>query len=381
MSEEQTFSIRLDYDQNLWWEDWDYRKTIDSGEFIISIGLIGPTISFKHFLTKQQKIDLVRSLSDQPAPHWQHLPLNLYDVIVDISKKALRGSQLIDCALRTIPKCYRLPRSKFEMFYLNSQPHCTTIRWILSDLDKIDVADSMPTKEQQSRVVTDNVVYLPFPEYFERKQTHITNEESQLIENIMTCDIETDPSKIMFSEAYAKYTELEFQSSVLLLCTSIEVGLKAYISKNSDEISSYLLNNLQSPPVENLLELSIEHCQLSVPNQFKEWLKNLRVRRNLIAHAPRQTKIGVMELARWISVSEAILAAIDGHVIDKMIGMLVKPVGEKAKIKFKSETVGVILRKEPYMEMPDYHVLMDTGVTWRMNKQSFSKLKDQRLKP
>lgn len=381
MSDKQTFSIRLDYGQNLWWDDWDYRTTVNSDKYVIGIGPIGPSISFKHSLTKQQKIDLVESLGGKPAPHWQHLSLNLYNVIVEISDKALRGAQLIDNALRSIPKCYRLPRSKFDMFYLNNQPHCSTIRWVLSDSDKIDVASSMPPKDKKCRVVTDKVVHLPFPEFFDRKQTHITNDESKSIEKLMSSNVKTDPSKIMFAEAYAKYTELEFQSSALLLCTSVEIALKTYISKNSDATSSYLLNNLQSPPVESLLELSIDHCKLDVPKQFKEWITNLRVRRNLIVHTPKQTQIGVMELARWISISEAILAAIDGQTVDKMIGQLVKPIGEKAKTKFKAGSIGVVLRRESYKDMPDYHVLMDTGVTWRINRESFSKVKDQNLKP
>jgi hypothetical protein len=381
MSDEQTFSVRLDYGQSLWWDDWDYHTTVSLNEYTIGIGPLGPSLSFKHQLTKEEKVDLVKSLSGQPAPHWQHLPLNLYDVIVEISNKALRGSQLVDSALRNIPKCYRLPRSKFDKFLVNNQPHCSTIRWYLSDQDKLDVAESMPAKDKQCRVVTENIVHLPFPEYFDRKQTHITNEESKEIERSMLGQVETNPSKIMFAEAYAKYTELEFKSSVLLLCTSMEIGIKAFISERSDSISSYLLNNLQSPPVENLLELAIKYCGLNVPKQFKEWVKDLRVRRNSIAHKPKQAEVGTLELARWISISEAILAAIDGHEVDELIGQLVKPTGEKAKTKFKEESMGVVLRRESYREMPDYHILMDTGVTWRIKKDSFSKLKDQALRP
>jgi hypothetical protein len=175
----------------------------------------------------------------------------------------------------------------------------------------------------------------------------------------------------MYAEAYARFTARQYDATVLLLATSVETALKSYISEKGGELTQFMLDKMASPMLENLFVAAVEYCGMTAPSDFKKWLANLRVHRNNIAHKPTSSCVDPLEVGRWVAVVEGLMSAINGETIDVNVGKVVQPVGPKAVEKFTADTVGVILRSEPYRDMPPYHVLMTTGETYRMNNSSF----------
>ncbi len=374
------FSVRLDYESHLWWEDYDYRKILDVDGITVGISPIGISLSCEYTIKKEDKISLAKSLSETAAPHWQNIPLKQHSTIINIANLIHAASTKVDMALRKIPKCYRLPKPSYGQFYLNQQPHCEVIYWNLDDKDREDLSEVLSNIEDANRIVTSKSIILPFPIYYDRQQIHINEMESKIVEDTILSETNVIPYKQLFSEAYARFTKREYETSVLLLVTAIETGLKSFIGNSAGDLLVFMLDKMASPSLENLYTAAIDYCDLNTPRQYFAWLTNLRVKRNSIAHKANQTTIEPLELARWLAIVEAILGSMESHSVDDRIGCLVSPVGEKAKLKFSKGSRGVVLRREEYRDMPDYHILMETGETWRMNLSSFKVEKKQDIK-
>lgn len=371
--------VRLDYGSNLWLEDWDYQSRNEYCGVIVDVTPIGILLSLEIGLSKEDKIGIANGLLNSVAPHWQQIPVAQHKALFEISNRIYKATDRVDMALRSIGKCYRLPKPQYSKFFLNQQPHCDVMTWILDEADQKDLEEVLKKEQENKQVVTNQVITLPFPINYDRKQVCLDPEEVKKFEMLVD-DAEVIPYKQMYSEAYARFTARQHDAAVLMLATSAETALKSYISEKGGALMQYMLDKMASPSLENLFIASVEHCGLKAPDGFKKWLSALRTKRNEIAHKSTYTDIDPLEVGRWVAVVEAIMSAIDGGSVDSSIGLVVVPIGPKAKEKFSCETVGVILRMEPYASMPPYHVLMSTGETYRMNESSFEVLPKHKFK-
>lgn len=374
------FSVRLDYESHLWWEDYDYSTTLNVDGITVRIGPGGISLSCEYSINKEDKISLAENLLGTVAPHWQSIPLKQHSIVIDIANLIHGASTKVDMALRKTPKCYRLPRPNYGQFSLNQQPHCEVINWALDDKDREDLKEVLSKTDDKDRIVNSKSILLPFPVYYDRKQIHLNEMESKIVENAIISETSIVPYKQLFSEAYERFTNREYETSVLLLATSIETALKSFIGSTSGDLLVFMLDRMASPLLENMYTAAIDYCALKAPRQYIEWLTNLRIKRNLIAHKANQTAIEPLELARWLAIVEAILGSMEAHSVDDKIGYLVRPIGDKAKLNFAEDSRGVVIRREEYRDMGSYHVLMETGETWRMNLSSFKVEKEQKIK-
>jgi len=366
-------SVRLDYGSNLWLEDWNYQSRNEYSDVVVGITPLGIWLSLKVDLSKEDKVGIANGLLNAAAPHWQQIPVAQHKALIEITSKIYKATDRVDMALRSIAKCYRLPAPQYSKFLLNQQPHCDIMTWILDDADRKDLEDILNKDQENRRVVTNKTITLPFPINYDRKTVHLNHKEIKKFEFLVD-GAEVIPYKQMYSEAYARFTARQHNAAVLMLATSAETALKSYISEKGGALLQYMLDKMTSPSLEHLFIASVEHCGLKAPENFKKWLSDLRIRRNGIAHKSTYTDVDPLEIGRWVAVVEAIMSAIDGESVNNLIGLVIIPIGPKAKEKFTSETIGVILRMEPYASMPPYHVLMSTGETYRMNESSFKVL-------
>ena len=366
-------TARLDYGSNLWLEDWDYRSRNEYSGVVVDITPIGIHLSLELEISKENKIGIASGLHNSFAPHWQNIPVAQHQTLIDIARAIYNATDKVDMALRSINKCYRLPAPQYSKFLLNQQPHCDIMTWALDDIDRNDLEEILNNAQEHNRVVCEKSIILPFPVNYDRKQIHLSPEEVTRFETSVD-DAKVIPYKQMYSEAYSRFTARQHDTAVLLLATAAETALKSHISEKGGGLVQYILDKMASPSLENLFVASVEHCGLKAPLVFKKWLTTLRHQRNDIAHKPTITDINPLQLGRWIGVVEALMASMEGTDINECIGLVVSPVGPKALEKFSQETVGVVLRVEPYASMPPYHVLMSTGETYRMNESSFQVL-------
>lgn len=372
--------VRLDYDSNLWLEDHNYSSRNEYSGVVVDLTPIGIYLSVEVKLGKDDKIGIASGLHNTVAPHWQNIPVPQHQALIDISRRIYDVTDRVDMALRSIRKCYRLPAPQYSKFYLNQQPYCDVMQWILNDEDRLDLAEILSKAQEHTNVVSNKLITLPFPRNYDRKQIHLNPDEVAKFE-LLVGDSKVIPYKQMFAEAYARFTARQHDATVLLLATSLETALKVYISEKGGALLQYMLDKMASPSLENLLVASMDYCGLNAPKDFKKWIASLRLKRNEIAHKPTITDVDPLEVGRWIGVVEAILSAMEGETIDDSIGLIISPIGKKAKEKFSNGTMGVILRMEPYISMPPYHVLMSTGETYRMNKSSFEIVANHKFNP
>lgn len=371
--------VRLDYGSTLWLEDWDYKSRNEYNGVVVDINTVGIFLSLKIDIDKVDKIGIAKGLQNSIAPLWQDIPTAQHQTLIDIASSIYEATDRVDMALRSISKCYRLPAPQYSKFFLNQQPYCDEMTWILDDADRNDLEEILNTKREHDRVVGNKTITLPFPINFNRKHISLNSEEVKKFE-VLVDTAKVIPYKQMFSEAYARFTVRQNNAAVLMLATSAETALKSYISDKGGSLLQYMLDKMASPSLENLFVASMDHCGLNVPERFKKWLSALREKRNEIAHKSTFTNLDPLEIGRWIAVVEAIMSAIDGVLVNSYIGEVVTPIGLNASEKFSLGTVGVILRMEPYASMPPYHVLMSTGETYRMNEASFKVLPKHKFK-
>jgi len=163
----------------------------------------------------------------------------------------------------------------------------------------------------------------------------------------------------------------------MILATSIETALKWWLIEKGDPISEYLITNIQSSPIDKLYSCARKNTEIKLPKYFGSWLVQLRNSRNDIAHRPINKDIHPLEVARWFAVGEAILGAFEGIIIEPMVGFIVEPIGEKANEKFPPDSIGLVLRRETLYKENSYHVVLDTGETWRFGENAFKKSENQ----
>lgn len=169
--------VELDYDSNLWLEDHDYRSRNEYNDVVVDITPIGIYLSVEVDLSKDDKIGIASGLHNMVAPHWQNIPVTQHQTLIGVSRRIYDVTDRVDMALRSISKCYRLPVPQYSKFYLNQQPYCDVMTWILNDEDRLDLAEVLSKEQEHTRVVSDKSITLPFPINYDRKQIHLNPDE------------------------------------------------------------------------------------------------------------------------------------------------------------------------------------------------------------
>lgn len=221
--------VRLDYGSNLWLEDWNYQSRNEYSGVVVDITPIGICLSLEISLSKEDKIGIANGLFNAVAPHWQQIPVAQHKALIEIASQIYRATDRVDMALRSIGKCYRLPAPQYSKFFLNQQPHCDVMTWILDDADREDLEEIFKKEQEYKQVVTNKAIVLPFPINYDRKQVHLNPAEVKKFEMLVD-DAEVIPYKQMYSEAYARFTARQHDAAVLMLATSAETALKSYIA-------------------------------------------------------------------------------------------------------------------------------------------------------
>lgn len=378
-----TIGVRTNYTQQLWLEDFHANYSYESDSNTLTFGMSGTSITTEIELSELEQEKLVKCLiSDQQnhIPHWQNLTPDLHRTVERIVQKIMQVSILADYSIRKSPKGIRLKPLSFERRFLNQSQSFPVLYWTFSDEERTRLKNLYSHLNENLQKKYDRGIMIPMPEPFERRQIFLTKEEANEIGETFKNAEEIEPYWELYSTALENCINYSFGSAVLILATSIETALKWWLNKNGDEIAKFLITYSPSPSIEKLYECARTNTEIDLPGAYIQWIKELRDIRNIIAHKPISTQINRLEIARWFAIGEAILKLISGHKSDKLVGHLVEPVGKKAIDKFADNSRGIVMRKEILDKEQFYHIMVDTGETWRFTRKGFKKSKNQDIK-
>ena len=354
--------------------------TFTWGSHTIAFNEVGIGISTEVDLSISEQEALVQCLTfETPShvPHWQSLSPDLHRTVERIVEQIREAAITADHCIRQSPKGVRLSPLSFEERFVNQSQSFPVVHWNFSDEERERLSPLYEHLAENAKRVYDRGIMIPMPISFERRQIHLENDEVEEIGARLGNTSNIEPYRSLYAIAWENYIDQSFDSAILILTTSIETALKWWLNQQGDEIARFLINNIQSPPVEQLYTCARNKTDIKLPGVFAEWLVRLRKTRNEIAHKPASKKIDSLEIARWFAIGEAILKSISGHNNDPLVGFLVEPTGEKAADKFPPDSRGVVLRREALYGENSLHILLDTGETWRFSNAACRKCKDQ----
>lgn len=352
--------------------EWDKHTVI--------FGVHGFSVTTEFDIKDDEQLLLIECLAKkepQLPPHWQALTPDLHRLVERITGQILEAAITADNCLRKLPKGLRLSPLKFSKRRTQAGQIFPVIRWQFSKKEQEQFMPIFETYGPDATQAYKSGIDIPMPLHFERRQVHLTEEEVHQVGNYLYQPSRSQPFRSLYAIALENFVNRSYDSAVLILATSIETALKWWLIENSDPISNYLLTNVQSPPIDKLYSCARKNTEIELPKIFGGWIVNLRNARNDIAHKPLGKEIKSLELARWFAVGEAILSAFEGHSIDPLIGSIVEPIGEKANKNYPSDSRGVVLRREVLYGENSYHIVLDTGETWRFGEKAFEKSKNQ----
>lgn len=373
-------SFRPDYSNQLWLVDDNASFSFSWGPHTFTFSQTGIAISTEVDLDISEQEAIVRCLTfDDPSfvPLWQSLSPDLHRTVERIVEQILEAAMTADHCIRQSPKGIRLSPLRFEERFVNQSQSFPVVYWRFSDEERECLKPIYENLSENAKRVYDKGIMIPMPVSFERRQIYLENDEVKEIGSRLGKPSKIEPHRLLYAIAWENYIDRSFDSAILVLATSIETALKWWLNKQGDEITRFLITNIQSPPVEQLYTCARNNTDIELPGVFTDWLVRLRKTRNDIAHKPISKKIDNLEIARWFAVGEAILRSISGHNNDPLVGFLVEPTGEKAAEKFPPNSRGVVLRREELYGENSLHVLLDTGETWRFSTDACKKCRDQ----
>ena len=315
--------------------------------------------------------------SENFVPHWQSLTPDLHRTIQRIVKEIWVTAEYVDHCLRKTSKGIRLSPLKLPEKSINPSQAFPVMLWIFSDEERIQIKPFIEELDSRHRNQYNNGLLLPFPVSFDQKTIYLRDDEVvQFFENIDQTD-EIPPFWDLYGIAWENFAKNKaYDSSILILATSMETTLKWCLQKHGDDISNYLIDNMPSPSLEKLFDAVREYTTFDLPEHFRGWLKQLAQARNFIAHKPRGFEIDVLQIVRWFAMGEAILKTIINKENDPLVGFKVKPIGENVNEKFPPDTIGIVMRREKFQYEEDgkLHVVLDSGSSYYFSNNSCEKL-------
>lgn len=352
--------------------EWDSHK--------VTFGVHGFNVSTKFEMHDEEKLALVQCLAKadpEIPPHWQSLSPDLHRLVESMTDQIFSAAFEADNSLRKLHKGLRLSPLEFRKRRTQAGQIFSVITWQFSDEESNQFKSIFEALGAKAVQAYKSGIEIPMPVHFERRQVHLTEEEIQLVGEDLRQKSEIQPFRRLYAIALDNFVSRSYDPAVLILATSIETGLKWWLINKGDPISDYLLTNIQSPPIDKLYSCARKNTDIELPKRFGEWLVRLRNTRNDIAHKPLANDINPLQIARWFAIGEAIFSAMEGSTIDPEVGSLVEPAGEKAKDKFPPDSRGVVLRREVLYNDNSYHIVLDTGETWRFGEGTFNRCEDQ----
>lgn len=364
------FHINIDYKGRLF--DTDQPETISWGDYMIHLGNGDINLSTTFDLTSKEKIALLSSLANKPIPpHWQSLDSSLHELVLRIAGKLREGLTEADSQLRKDSSAIRLPTAIFKHVDINTNHSHPVIYWDYDYQDLNDLRDSLKKLDRDIPKHFYKGLQLPLPSPFEERQVHFTPQQIGDLRQRLQADIPpaTPPSYVLLSIAWDNFTKHSFSSATIILAASIETLLKWKLIQDSEEVTTYLIDNLPSPPLTKLLSAARTYKQLHVPEKFLSWAQKLMLARNDCVHKPNQQSVKWFEFGRWYAMGESIIRAINDEKINTWIGEYVELSSLKyAEINGKQ---GVVLRWEvDYGDQSSFHILLSDSTTIRAQENT-----------
>jgi len=364
-----------------------YSHNLDEAGACVNFYDAGMSVSCEVELSDEEKNSLLNCLVKDTIDHishWQNLTPDVHRTVQKIEAKLLKLAGLADFGFRTIPKGIRLPPAKIVKVNLNQSQAFPVMNWKLSDDEKVKLSEVISEFSPEAKSKYEKgFVQIPVSNSFSQKQIFLDDTEVETaFQNISSAN-SIPPFWTLYGLAWENFSQNKsHDAAILILATSIETALKWCLMEQGDEISNFLIENTQSPPLKMLYKCICQNTDFNLPEHFSGWLHQLSSARNFVAHKPKGFEIDFLLMGRWFAIGEAILKAIIGEDNDPHVGYLVKPIGERAYEKFTDDALGVILRKEAFRNTQEekMHVLMDTGETYYFSDNSFELLPDKKQK-
>ena len=337
-------------------------------------------------LSKDEQINLVNCLTKNTKPfipHWQNLTPNIHRTVQRIAKSIWETACYVDHCLRKSAKGIRLTPLQIPVKHLNQAQAFPVMYWEFSEEEKSYLNPLYESFKPEVKQQYKNGILIPFPVSFDQKTIYLRDEEiREIFDNI---DETTDltPFWNLYGIAWENFAKNKsYDTSILILSTSMETALKWCLQQSGENISCYLIENMPSPSLEKLFDAVYQYTNYNLPDYFRGWLKQLSTTRNFVAHKPRGTDINVLQLVRWFAMGEAILKAIINKENDPLVGCLIEPIGKTLNEHFPPDSVGVVLRREQfqYEEEAKLHVIMDSGESYYFSDNAYKVLSKKKQK-
>lgn len=389
-----TISLQIVHGQQLWtmYEKGADLKTyshkLPEHDAEVRFSDFGITIICEYPLSDTEQLSLANCLMKEKAPytppHWQNLTPDLHRTVQGLEAKLLKVARLADHGFRKSAKGVRLPPAKIQKIHINQSQAFPVMNWRLSDAEKERLTPHFEQLPNEARLHYERSgIPIPFSVSFGQKQIFLHDQEVSEAFDTMDGGETYPPFWALYgiaSETFA--ANKSHDAAILILATCIENALKWCLQEQGDQISNFLIEHTQSPPLRKLYDCACQTTLVNFPDHFGGWLGQLSLARNFVAHKPRQFDIDFLQMGRWFAVGEAILKSLSEKENNELVGFLVRPIGDRAAEQFTPDARGVVLRQEEFRDTGDkkLHVLMDTGETYYFSDSSFEKLPDREQK-
>ncbi|OOZ45822.1 hypothetical protein BOW37_01650 [Solemya velum gill symbiont] len=370
-------NIKLDYDERLWTSEeestsstyrWkNYELTLENGA----------SIQLDVEITRKQKKILFEALTKPVQPnmsHWQDVPATVQNLVLKIEQQLRDGAAYADKRLRFVGGALRLPPWSFSRQPTNSNHRWASVYWSFNEQDLQHLAPLIDQLEEKQRLIYSKGIWIPLPDAYEGRDVMFTKEQRDEAGDLLSETIDIPPSYALFASALDQWENRNFGSAIAILAVSLETALKWHLTKQGDAIAGYLIENIQSPPLPNLLSCARTHADLNIPKKYQGWLATLVKARNEIVHKPVEKDLKPLEVGRWFATGEAILKALMGINPDDNIGEFVD-ISSNIEV-FPAGTKGVVLRREETYSEDSFHILLDSGITRRFSLEAFTVVKE-----
>ncbi len=369
-------SLPLEYEGKLWPAS---EGVFRNGPYEVHLGWNGVVLRVDFELPEKTKAELVEAiLSQNPkvTPSLQGIPVQLHRDIFALESLVRVGARRVDEMLRWAGGAIRLPTYALRKYPMNTTPSWPTVCWNFDEADKASLAGHL-SQPYLGMLASTNGVAIPLPYAQESRFVELHEEQIHAFGQTFESDEDVPLSSFsLFAIAWENFERQAYSSAVIILTACLETAVKWQLHRFGDEVASYLLENVQSPPLDKLVSCARKHAQLEVPKRFQKWCGELIRFRNGLVHRPDPVDVETLQIAQWFAVGEAVLRAIRGWEVEPLAGAYVQAHPNISDLP--PETKGVVLRREVDHGESTLHVLMDSGLTGRFHNNAVIELDGQK---
>ncbi|MEL6398534.1 MAG: hypothetical protein AAFR26_05535 [Cyanobacteria bacterium J06626_4] len=378
------FNLQLDYGMRIFFsrENIESRYVVPLNEHAkVYMTPIGFSVEIERDVPQDVREDLVKgvhSLNPDTNPQWYHITSISHHFLRDLKKTFWESAIFFDGHLRKSTHAARLPSVRLPLLHSNSSNRWTVAHWRYSEEELASIQEIDEFKNSR-RNYRDKGLTIPLPKV-EARQCILSKADCENIIQSVSKGQEANIAYRHLSIAWSNFEQGMYGISIVMAAITIETGIKAYLSSQSSLVER-MLDRMPSPQLRDLVEIACELCDLNFPIELRKRLPRIAEIRNHVVHKSQSSTINVFEAARALAISEALLKSIDGVTCDPHIGSLIKvnPSTHFNNERLPSNTTGIILRKERFNGEDWFHILVDSGMTWRFSPNSFIVPKQQKL--